>query len=331
MAQTYKQSCKIDPTKIDFSAFEQKDIQRTQFSTDELYEAGIVRNNDTFHKITGYLLSKKLKSVRFGVVVAAIVLLVAQIFITVFEWSFLDWLTTLAALFFPIVIVLFGIYALGWIEEASQKIQLRWLLFAKKNGFKYHVGAYGSNSAGALAFNIGYGGNISNTLDLDDRLSVAEYTYKTKHGDEEVSHHLNFARFRLQNNLPHLVLDSKFSALQIKGPQEIRLEGDFQDHFTLYAPGDYHLDALQIFTPDVMSVLLDQEGKYDLELVGSDLYIYEMRQGLIESGLTVNALANAVKDRERHSRFINFLSSVIEIVGEIDEQTDHYRNTHVSK
>jgi hypothetical protein len=337
MKPTYKQSCQIDPAKIDFSAFERRDLQEEQFTQDELYEAGIVKaKKGLLQKAIGFVREKKHKKLWLIFIVVAVALIVVSF---VLSASFGDSglmmlllpLTVAAQVIFPVAIIVLALYVLGWVEEAGRKIQLKWLLFAKQNGFRYHVGSTGGNNLGAFGFGIGYGGLVTNTLELDERLGVAEYTYKTKSGDEEVTHHFNFARFRLGKSVPHLVLDSKFSALQIKGERELKLEGNFQDHFTLYIPEGFHIDALQIFTPDVMSKLLDQEGKYDLELIGDDLYIYEMRRGLIESGLTTEALVDAVKDRERHSQFLNFLSSVINIVSEIDEQTNRYINTHVVK
>jgi len=322
MSPTYKQSCKVNPVALDFSAFEKKDIREEQFAHEELYDAGITKKQgELLRKAASW--ARGLKNSKALVVVAA----VAVIGGVVLSMALAGLGGIIAGFILLIPLIYLALYVLGWVEEAKRRIQLKWLLFAKQNGFKYHVSLVGYNNPEALAFQIGYGGEVSNVLEIDDRLSVAEYTYKTKIGEEEVSHHFNFARFDLQNNVPHLVLDSKFSALQIVGEQEISLEGNFQDYFTLYTQEGFHIDALQIFTPDVMSKLLDQEGKYDLELVGSDLYIYEMHQGLIESGLTVGILANETKDKERHSRFINFLSSVIEIASEIDEQTNRYIRT----
>ncbi|MCL1929702.1 hypothetical protein FWF93_01045 [Candidatus Saccharibacteria bacterium] len=303
---------------MDFSAFARKDIRVEQFDSEELYNAGIIRQKKGILQIiTGFI-----KGQKHGAIWVTAAIAIAAIAAIGVVMPFIS-ISISILISFPAVIFLL-LYLLGWVEEASQRMQLKWLEFAKQNGFKYHIGSTGDNNPNALAFNIGHGGTTSHMLGLDDRLCVAEYTYKTEVGGETVWHHFNFARFKLHNDVPHLVLDSKFSALQIEGTKEIRLEGNFHEYFSLYAPEGFHIDALQVFTPDVMARLLDQEKKYDIELVGSDLYIYDMRQGLIESELTVGALANNTKDRERHSQFINFLRSAIEIASEIDEQTNRY-------
>ena len=333
MNPSYKQTCKIDPTKIDFSAFDQKSVPRDLFSEADLHAAGIFqKQGDFLGKAVKLVRDKKHAKVFLWIMIAAIltaiVLFIVPI-VTGVRGVLLGLLTAVCSLAVMISVVLFALYMLGWVSEASQRIPLKWLLFASQNGFKYHATSTGDNNMAATAFNLGYTGQVFNTLELDERLSVAEYSYKTKNGEQEITHHFNFARFQLGNNVPHLVLDSKYSALQIQGEQEITLEGNFQDYFTLYAPTDCEVDALQIFTPDVMGTLLDQAGKYDVELIGSDLYIYDMKQGLVESGLTVDGLVNSVEDRKRHSQFINFLTSAIKIASEINEQTDHYINTHL--
>jgi len=42
----------------------------------------------------------------------------------------------------------------------------------------------------------------------------------------------------------------------------------------LYCPKDYERDALYIFTPDLMALLIDHGNKFDLEIVDDRLYLY---------------------------------------------------------
>jgi len=55
--------------------------------------------------------------------------------------------------------------------------------------------------------------------------------------------------------------------------QVISLEGDFDRHFTLYAPRDYTTDALYIFTPDVMAALIDHASGFSITLVDDRLIV----------------------------------------------------------
>ena len=45
------------------------------------------------------------------------------------------------------------------------------------------------------------------------------------------------------------------------------LEGDFDRHFTLYAPDGYGRDALYLLTPDLMSRLIDSARAFDVSLL----------------------------------------------------------------
>ena len=57
--------------------------------------------------------------------------------------------------------------------------------------------------------------------------------------------------------------------------QALSLEGNFDSYFTLYVPTKYEKDALYIFTPDVMARLIDSSRDFDIEIIGSNIYLYK--------------------------------------------------------
>lgn len=87
---------------------------------------------------------------------------------------------------------------------------------------------------------------------------------------------------RLERKLPQFVLDSsknddgRFSNLPmpIAAGQQLSLEGDFDKHFTLHSPHGYERDALYIFTPDLMALLIDETGDFDVEIVDEWFFVY---------------------------------------------------------
>ena len=79
----------------------------------------------------------------------------------------------------------------------------------------------------------------------------------------------------------------------------LSLEGDFDKYFTLYAPREYERDALYVFTPDLMVLLIDRLASYDLEIVDNRLYTYSHKP--------FNML-----DPETHER----LASIVQVVGQ---------------
>jgi len=78
----------------------------------------------------------------------------------------------------------------------------------------------------------------------------------------------SFIVLSLPATVPHLMLTPRLTGLQIPpflfaGNQRKSLEGDFDRHFTLWAPTDYAADALYVVTPDLMARLIDHlPGSY---------------------------------------------------------------------
>jgi hypothetical protein len=56
--------------------------------------------------------------------------------------------------------------------------------------------------------------------------------------------------------------------------QRVRLEGDFDRSFAVYAPDGYGVDARYVLTPDFMARLVDHAAAFDLEFVDDDLFVY---------------------------------------------------------
>jgi hypothetical protein len=113
-------------------------------------------------------------------------------------------------------------------------------------------------------------------------LEIANYYYTTGSGKSRQTHDWGFLAMRLDRTLPHMVLDAKSnnSFLGTNLPsalardQALSLEGDFDDHFTLYCPRQYERDALYVFTPDLMALLIDNARAYDVEIVDDWMLVY---------------------------------------------------------
>lgn len=92
---------------------------------------------------------------------------------------------------------------------------------------------------------------------------------------------LGYLAIRLPRQLPHFVLDARsndgiLSSLQHRPQrnQRLSLEGDFDTHFHLFAPKGYERDALYVFTPDLMALLIDETGDLDVEVRDDMLIVY---------------------------------------------------------
>jgi hypothetical protein len=76
--------------------------------------------------------------------------------------------------------------------------------------------------------------------------------------------------------------------------QVLHLEGDFDQHFTLYAPKEYERDALYVFTPDLMALLIDETGDFDVEIVDDWMFIYSARPFNLLSPVTYERMRRIV-------------------------------------
>src|SRR5690606_7535742 len=100
--------------------------------------------------------------------------------------------------------------------------------------------------------------------------------YVTGSGKSRSVHQWGFLAVGLDRRLPHMVLDSRANNRMLglsnlpagfRRDQILSLEGDFDRYFTLYCPKEYERDALYVFTPDLMALLIDEAAPYDVEVV----------------------------------------------------------------
>jgi hypothetical protein len=91
------------------------------------------------------------------------------------------------------------------------------------------------------------------------------------------------AEIRLEREVPHIVLENQRARIlrrtgdRFRRQQRLHLEGDFDRTFALYCPAGYERDALYIFTPDLMALLLDLAPDCEVELIGDRFVLYAGR------------------------------------------------------
>jgi hypothetical protein len=122
------------------------------------------------------------------------------------------------------------------------------------------------------------------TFSRPTAIQMGNYRYE---GEVELGrvHEWGFIRIELDRRLPHMMLEAKDrhpltgTKFPVAFTDEVilSLEGDFDEHFTLHVPTDYERDALYVFTPDLMALLIDEAAAFDVEIVDSAMYIYSHR------------------------------------------------------
>ena len=144
-------------------------------------------------------------------------------------------------------------------------------------------------------------------------IELGGYAYPYIIGDKIVRYYTSEGRMHgidisLPKEFPHIYLDGHLSD-GVRGPRYyfhksdmISLEGDFDKHFQTFAPSGYQALALSIISPDVMAILIDNAGKYDVEIFGSHLRIISRDKvyGKLARETEILAIAQAVLNEIAH-------------------------------
>lgn len=112
-----------------------------------------------------------------------------------------------------------------------------------------------------------------------------------------------FATVRLPRALPHIVLDARRNdsltgrsnlPLDPTRDQRLDFEGDFPRHFRVWAPDGYEADALYLFTPDVMAILIDHARDYDIEIVDDRMIFTSQNRAVTTDPVVWTSLIAAI-------------------------------------
>lgn len=197
--------------------------------------------------------------------------------------------------------------------------------FAEANGMRYDITSPAPDYPGAI-FHRGSGRGVRDHLrTVDGRyLDIGTYRYTTGSGKNRRTHEWGFLALHLDRALPHTVLDSTSNNLLFGASnlptafdrdQVLSLEGDFDRHFTLYCPTEYERDALYVFTPDLMALLIDEAAPFDVEIVDRWMLVYSSRPFPLADPATYRRLLR-----------------IVTTVGEKTlSQTDRYRDERVGE
>jgi hypothetical protein len=168
--------------------------------------------------------------------------------------------------------------------------------FARANGMSHEPNASATQHRGALfdylqnpevtdRFTTADGrvevGNIEGTVGGSQSSTDGNVTFTVSYNTTSVRSY-GYLALRLERALPHLVLDATRNdrtfgssiPMPIAGGQTLSLEGDFDQHFVLHSPVGYERDALYVFAPNLMALLIDETGDFDVEIVDDMLYAY---------------------------------------------------------
>lgn len=227
----------------------------------------------------------------------------------------------LVQLVLVVAIIISSIVGLRFAIASYNKSRARLFKFAERNNLSFIQNRPDPAYAGMI-FDEGNSRVIDNAFVFPGRAEIGNYTYVTGSGKNRTSHAWAYVKVKLPRRLPNMVLDAKknnifgrFSNLPdtFDKNQTLALEGDFNEHFTLYAPKQYEPDALYVFTPDVMARLIDSGSSYDMEVIDDELFMYKSGRINLASETDLKAVL-----------------AIVDAIGkDLREQTDYYADERV--
>lgn len=233
----------------------------------------------------------------------------------------------IAAITFGLATVL----SLAGLAQAGNDIKLR--RFAYRN-FLINLPdtPYDNRPGGAFEVRATQKSISDRLVDIRGRFSeIGTMTYVP----DRIPKNFGFIRIQLARHLPHIILSKgqhgNTSTARLGGvpvsvdpSQRLSLEGNFDDYFTLYTPKKYESDALYVFTPDVMQILMEGLANYDCEIIDNNFYIYsdKMFEPYTRKGFEeIIRLLDAVKDKiEKQTSLYNDDKINDKSIDEVTEQ-----------
>ncbi len=196
-------------------------------------------------------------------------------------------------------IFLFALYAK--IREAF------WNQLANKYGWEYYPNKNIVDEK-ALVFNLGHTKIAQHGIRgkyNDQPFQIFEYAYSVGSGKSKTTYEFTIFEIKFTGTFPHLYLNYKddgyantpsfFASLA-----KISVPKEFENKFKLYAPKEYEIETLEIFTPDIFSHLLEEKWNHDMEFVDGELVIY--------SRILFNSFTELDAELTKIKKFIDILS-----------------------
>ncbi|WP_043674859.1 hypothetical protein [Clavibacter michiganensis] len=152
--------------------------------------------------------------------------------------------------------------------------------FARVNGMSYTPGPLSDGHMGEVAARGMY---LTRIMRPRTARPVEFGNHELNQGSnfQGITQYGGYAMIGLRRELPHIQVISNRTRLRreltptidVARSQRLELEGDFDRHAALYCPDGYERDALYLFTPDVMAVLVDRVRGFDVEIRGDRLLL----------------------------------------------------------
>ena len=190
----------------------------------------------------------------------------------------------------PVALIVIGLAVAGviagfaWRRTRERRYRLH--RFAQANGLTYEP-RIDTPLLPGMIFSLGHSRMSTDVLrgTTPRFVEFGNYQYTVRSGKSSTTYRWGYVAVKLDVPLPNIVLDAVGNngfgsnlPASFQKEQRLSLEGDFDQHFTLYCPAGYEQDALYLFTPDIMARFIDNAAQLDVEIVDDWMFLYTPRQ-----------------------------------------------------
>ncbi len=185
-----------------------------------------------------------------------------------------------------IVIAAPWIYLLYRYSKLAEKIRAKfWQQLANKYSWVY-TASKNILAEKALIFTIGHSSRAKNSIAGEyhnQPFSIFEYQYTVGHGKHAHTYLFTVFEIKFNGTFPHLYLNHLTNDYSLPlGKRffntKLSLPAQFEKQFTLYAPKEYEIEALEVFSLETLDTLLKAGWNHDLEFIDGELIIYSNKQ-----------------------------------------------------
>lgn len=214
-----------------------------------------------------------------------------QYFVAIILPGLLFWVSCYLSSYFnllePIFIFVIGFFAFyGYFWQKATGTYLK--DFATKVGFSYQDSVDVSSTEGEI-FNFGHSQNISKIVfgkyfKNDTRLFVFSTTVGS--GKNQHIYRYSVLEIIFDTLLPEILLNNKKNSISSSqwplvfpdNEAKLSLGVDFDKQFKLYVAKEYEIEAMQIFTSEIMQMFMDKSDDISVEMFKDKVCLYYPHQ-----------------------------------------------------
>ncbi len=191
------------------------------------------------------------------------------------------------AVIYALPIILFFVAKVMFDAQTEERVLTK---IALENGGTYSTSLDIRKEKGAM-FREGHSPKLEGELAFisknKEKFRLFRYVFYKGHGKYKREYSYRVFGVGGFQVIPHMYLNYKKNNYSLSLGQKLSLPSAFENEFILSIPPSYHIEALQIFTPDVLEAILRLPFKCDIEFVNGEIifYLENRRRPSFKSGL----------------------------------------------